>query len=111
MLGPSGSLEARHATVAPDERSPSVGVVERGEGARRNDTPVVSIRFPLDGREAMEATRLTLSGTGLEPEDGSLSGNSLAWYSDIGRGLGIGTTLTVVRLRRGGPHAHLAADG
>ncbi len=75
----------------------SIGVhIQSGAGL-----PVVDIDAPEDGSNPPEP--VTLMGHASDPEDGVLSGNSLAWYSDIDGFLGNGESVTVTLSRPPGP--------
>jgi len=67
-----------------------------------NDSPTAAINSPQDGTAHTGATGITFSGTGSDPEDGTLTGNSLAWTSDIDGQIGTGISFTTVGLTAAG---------
>lgn len=56
-----------------------------------NSPPTATITAPSDGARFLEGEAITFSGSGTDPEDGSLSGSSLVWTSDLDGRLGTGT--------------------
>lgn len=78
------------------EWNPSRNVFEVSDYAETpNEPPLVTIDAPRDGDQVDEADPLTLKGHATDPEDGDLSGQALAWDSDLEGYLGDGE---VVRL-------------
>jgi len=59
-----------------------------------NAPPVVSISSPVDG--AVVQSSVTLEGSAVDAEDGSLSSDKLSWASDISGSLGAGNSLQIV---------------
>ncbi|OQY60430.1 MAG: penicillin acylase [Desulfobacteraceae bacterium 4572_88] len=59
-----------------------------------NDAPVADITSPVNGDTYKEGVPITLGGTGNDKEDGSLSGDALAWTSDRDGDIGTGASLT-----------------
>ncbi len=57
-----------------------------------NTLPTASITSPSDGSSYTEGDSITFSGTGDDAEDGTLTGNSLVWTSDIDGEIGTGTS-------------------
>ncbi|MFQ5604325.1 MAG: hypothetical protein ACE5HS_13740 [bacterium] len=57
--------------------------------------PTAVIDSPQTGVEVAPDTAITLSGEGVDPEDGALAGNALSWYSDRDGFLGYGKSITV----------------
>ena len=70
--------------VACDDNSPSGPA-----------SPSVTIDAPQSGHVLLEGQDLLLSGSAVDPQEGSLSGGSLVWSSSIDGFLGTGTSLTV----------------
>ncbi len=56
--------------------------------------PVVTIISPLDSLSYYPTTNLTFSGSAIDIEDGTLSGNSIVWRSDIDGQIGIGSSFS-----------------
>jgi len=66
-----------------------------------NNPPVVQIDSPEDGSEFTTNDVITFAGTATDIEDGTVSGGSLVWESDIDGSLGSGGTLDMVYLSQG----------
>ncbi|MFZ5570312.1 MAG: PKD domain-containing protein [Thermodesulfobacteriota bacterium] len=66
-----------------------------------NTPPTAVINYPVDGATIHESESVTFSGTGSDPEDGVLSGNSLVWRSNKDGQIGIGISPTVSYLSSG----------
>jgi hypothetical protein len=58
-----------------------------------NSAPTASISSPSDDETFLEGDAITFSGSGSDPEDGSLPGSSLRWTSSRDGFLGTGTSL------------------
>jgi len=61
-----------------------------------NQPPTAQITAPASGITVVEGAAVTITGTGTDPEDGTLSGNSLTWSSDIDGDLGSGNSINPV---------------
>ncbi len=72
-----------------------------GTRTRPNQAPTALIAAPAAGSMFAQGASITLTGTANDPEDGALSGASLAWSSDRDGGLGSGGTLTTTSLSVG----------
>jgi hypothetical protein len=59
-----------------------------------NDPPTADISSPSDGSDYDEGDTIIFSGTGDDPEDGSLTGGSLVWTSNRDGQIGTGTYFT-----------------
>jgi len=59
-----------------------------------NESPTADITSPSNGASFTEGESITFSGTGTDPEDGTLSGSSLVWTSDKDGQIGTGTSFT-----------------
>lgn len=70
-------------------------------GPDPNESPSVSITSPDDGASFEAGADVTFQGNASDPEDGSLSGTSLTWSSDLDGELGTGTSITVNDLAEG----------
>jgi hypothetical protein len=57
--------------------------------------PQVTIVLPEDGATLNDPTAVNLQGSAFDDEDGELSGDALAWSSDIDGALGVGANLVV----------------
>ncbi|MDY7229590.1 PKD domain-containing protein [Hyalangium rubrum] len=66
-----------------------------------NDPPTVQITSPANGSHFTVGAVVALRGTGQDPEDGVLTGNSLTWQSSLGGQLGHGPSLDVSSLEAG----------
>lgn len=66
-----------------------------------NQAPLVTITAPPDASCFEAGTPITFSGTALDPEEGPLPGDALAWTSDRDGHLGNGGTLTLSSLSVG----------
>ncbi|MFZ5439062.1 MAG: PKD domain-containing protein [Myxococcota bacterium] len=69
--------------------------------APNNQPPVATITAPANNTTFFHGTSLTLTGTGVDPEDGPLSGAALAWSSSRDGALGTGSPLTTSTLTAG----------
>jgi len=58
-----------------------------------NQLPQATINTPLDSSSYYTGDTISLSGSGLDNEDGTLSGNSLVWTSDIDGQIGTGESI------------------
>ncbi|MFT3707711.1 MAG: PKD domain-containing protein [Archangium sp.] len=59
-----------------------------------NQPPVATITQPTTMQTIFQGASLTFTGTGLDPEDGALTGMSLTWSSSLDGTLGTGSPLT-----------------
>lgn len=59
-----------------------------------NTPPTPSITSPSDGSTYTKGDTITFSGTGEDPEDGALTGDSLVWTSSMHGQIGTGTSFT-----------------
>ncbi|HKK92073.1 MAG TPA: IPT/TIG domain-containing protein, partial [Longimicrobiales bacterium] len=66
-----------------------------------NGTPTVAITAPADGASFQLGDAITFTGTASDPEDGTLSGASLAWTSQIDGAIGSGASFTTSSLSLG----------
>jgi len=65
-----------------------------GGGDDGNTTPTANITSPSGGSSYTEGETITFSGTGSDPEDGTLTGSSLVWTSSIDGQIGTGISFT-----------------
>jgi len=72
-------------------------------GAGQNQPPTATITSPANGAIITPNTPVTLTGTGTDPEDGTLTGASLAWSDSVSGSLGTGTSVSLTSLPVG-PH-------
>jgi formylglycine-generating enzyme required for sulfatase activity len=63
--------------------------------------PTASITSPEDDSVYVQGDNITFTGTGNHPKDGTLSGNSLVWSSNIDGQLGNGESVSVDNLSNG----------
>jgi hypothetical protein len=61
-----------------------------------NGLPSVQILQPGPGLSVTPGTQITLRGSATDPEDGTLTGSSLVWFSDRDGQLGTGQQINVV---------------
>ena len=66
-----------------------------------NQAPSASISAPANGTSVVSGTSLTFTGTGTDPEDGTLSGTSLQWTSSRDGAIGSGVSFTKSNLTVG----------
>lgn len=116
-LGTGGSLDVT-GLLTPGEHTITLTVTdsEGAEGSDRvnitiveteeiedalNKSPVAEILSITDESTLLDGIKLILEGSGLDPEDGELSGASLSWSSDVDGHLGTGNSLTVTILSPG----------
>lgn len=70
-------------------------------GAPVNQTPTAAITAPTNGASFVQGATVAFNGTGSDPEDGALSGASLAWSSNIDGAIGSGTSFSKNNLSLG----------
>lgn len=68
-----------------------------------NEPPVATITAPADGGSADNGVPVNFSGNASDPEDGTLTGASLVWTSDLDGNIGTGTSFSTSTLS-GGTH-------
>jgi len=66
-----------------------------------NSNPVASISSPSSGTTYTKESQVTFSGSGTDDEDGTLSGNSLVWTSDLDGQIGTGASFSITTLSTG----------
>ena len=66
-----------------------------------NQPPTASITAPATGTSVTQGTSITFTGTGTDPDDGTLTGTSLVWASSRDGQLGTGTSLSTTTLSLG----------
>lgn len=57
-----------------------------------NEPPSATILSPSDGAEFVDGEAIAFEGSGTDPEDGTLSGSSLVWTSDLDGQIGTGSS-------------------
>jgi hypothetical protein len=72
-------------------------------GSTQNQSPTAHNTSPANGAIITPNTPVTLTGTGSDPEDGTLTGASLAWSDSASGALGTGTSVALPSLPVG-PH-------
>jgi hypothetical protein len=70
-------------------------------GTTQNQSPTAQITSPTNHQIIAPNTAVTLTGTGSDPEDGTLSGASLVWTDDVSGALGTGTSVPLSSLSFG----------
>ncbi|MEO8561459.1 MAG: S8 family serine peptidase [bacterium] len=81
-VGAKGSLTKTITVGSPPPPPPS------------NQPPVASIVSPANGTSVAVGTAVSFTGSATDPEDGTLSGASLAWTSSIDGSLGTGNSIS-----------------
>ncbi len=101
--GDLGNGSAIHTTLSQGTHTVTITATD-GKGVQTQESitlhiqsgaglPIVNITAPDDGSNPPEP--VTLTGAASDPEDGPLTGTSLAWYSDFDGFLGNGESITV----------------
>ncbi|MEW6202507.1 MAG: carboxypeptidase regulatory-like domain-containing protein [bacterium] len=85
------TLTASDPLGATDTDSITIGVLT----AAANTAPTAAIITPASGSTFLTTQNVVLSGTGVDAQDGSLTGAALNWTSSIDGILGAGNTLTM----------------
>src|SRR5206468_6863597 len=70
-------------------------------GPAPNQAPSASITAPASGASFAQGASVTFTGTGTDPEDGTLSGASLVWTSSINGQIGTGASFSTAALSAG----------
>jgi hypothetical protein len=65
-----------------------------GGDSSANTSPTATITSPTDGSTFTEGDTITFTGSGTDAEDGTLTGSSLVWTSNIDGQIGTGTSFT-----------------
>jgi len=87
------SVGAHVITLTARDAQGLTGTVTRSitiTAAVANQKPVSTITSPTAGLSAVVGTMLTFAGTGVDVEDGNLTGNSLIWTSNYNGGMIVG---------------------
>src|SRR6185436_3595388 len=63
--------------------------------------PVATITAPPNNQSYSQGTTVQFTGTGSDPDDGTLSGASLVWTSSINGQIGTGTSVSTIALSLG----------
>ncbi|MCP3683814.1 MAG: hypothetical protein GY861_14105 [bacterium] len=66
-----------------------------------DNAPVATIIEPVNNTQYMVGTNVTFNGTGVDVEDGNLTGASLEWTSDVDGMIGTGNTFNLDNLSEG----------
>ena len=66
-----------------------------------NQPPTAAISAPTNGASFVQGTSVSFSGTGSDPEDGTLTGASLSWSSNLDGVIGSGTSFSKSNLSVG----------
>lgn len=90
---------ARHALGLETPNSPGLGEPVAG---CPNQAPTATITSPVDGSSYGRGATIAFSGTGTDPEDGSLAGDALVWTSSLDGQLGTGESFGRSDLTVGG---------
>ena len=67
---------------------------EEEKEASPNTPPTASITSPMNWNSFLEGDAITFSGTGEDAEDGTLTGDSLVWTTDLEGEIGTGASIT-----------------
>ncbi len=79
------------------------GTNTRTKSVTLNRAPTASITTPAAGTLFAQGASVSFTGTGTDPEDGTLTGASLVWRSDVNGIIGTGTSFSTSTLSPG-PH-------
>ena len=90
------TLTATDSMAASASASVTVSV-----NAANNQPPVVTITAPANNATFFQGSAVTFTGSGTDPEDGTLTGAALTWSSDRDGPLGTGASLTNSTLTAG----------
>jgi K+/H+ antiporter YhaU regulatory subunit KhtT len=63
--------------------------------------PIATIIYPIDEQSHLEIDTIACVGTGLDTEDGALTGGALVWATNLGGLLGVGDSLEITNLQIG----------
>lgn len=85
------SLGNHLITLTATDSEGQAGVASVSVSVQANAPPVVTITNPAEGGSVGDRSGTTFRGTALDPEDGSLSGAALVWWSNLDGALGTGT--------------------
>ena len=85
----AGSHTIRLIATDSDGRADTASV-SIGVGAPANRPPTAAINLPESGQEFTAGQSISFQGTGFDPEDGTLTGSSLVWSSDLDGQIGTG---------------------
>ena len=66
-----------------------------------NQPPMATVASPTEGATFTTEESITFSGSGSDPEDGTLTGNSLVWTSSLDGQIGTGTSFSTSSLQAG----------
>lgn len=89
------SMGVHRIILAAADRDGQTGTADIRLAVTPNQTPTAEITAPADGPSYVDGTPITFEGSGLDPEDGALSGSALSWSSDLDGELGNGASMTV----------------
>ncbi len=70
-------------------------------GGTGNQPPTAAISAPANNSSFVQGTSVTFTGSGNDPEDGTLTGASLVWTSNINGQIGTGTSFSTTTLSVG----------
>jgi subtilisin family serine protease len=68
-----------------------------------NQSPTATITAPANGASFTQGTPVGFAGSGLDPEDGALTGSALVWRSNVNGQIGTGVSFNTSSLSAG-PH-------
>ncbi|HEY7683892.1 MAG TPA: PQQ-dependent sugar dehydrogenase [Gemmatimonadales bacterium] len=100
-LTPGNHVITLTATDSRDQRGSASVSVTVTPFVPGNQPPQVTITSPTSGASVTQSTAVNFTGSATDPEDGPLTGNSLAWSSSRDGALGGGSPLTVSTLSIG----------
>ena len=95
------SVGAHTITLTATDSKGNVGTTQVSITVDANQAPTTIIDEPEDGNVFLEGEAVTLTGSAIDPEDGTLSGSSVIWSSDRDGEIGTGTSLTLSTLSVG----------
>lgn len=88
-------------TVGSDSIAITIGEDDTSTTTTTNKSPVVVITAPSSDMSFNVGETITFQGTGTDTEDGTLTGDTLVWTSDLNGGIGTGVSSTVDVLLQG----------
>ena len=99
-----GSTQAKALTIAAGaSRTVSQSLVSADANAPPpfNQPPVATITAPANNASFAQGASVSFAGTGVDPEDGTLTGASLVWTDNVSGQIGTGTSFSTSGLAVG----------
>ncbi|MEP6835505.1 MAG: S8 family serine peptidase [Gemmatimonas sp.] len=92
------SIGAHLITLTAKDANGATSVATRTINISANQAPSAFISTPSNNATVEVGTAITFSGSGFDPEDGTLSGASLVWTSNVSGTIGVGTLFSTSAL-------------